>query len=267
MVWDYKKMSKIIKGAKWNFPRFEQRSPAFSASQSPPPSLSPPPFLLLLPPLSCHPARFTTSREDSKIFNPSISLFLSVVSRDDDTTTPPSGSLHLHLFMRPLPPWLPPQSRCFQLLRFWFRRAYAMSFEGGEPQEPQSPTGRRIRDFEFRNSLPRVRSASLSSAAPETVAKSAAASSTSRFRDDAQPTVKIVKGEFGYVLEDVPHLTDYLPELPVSSPSPTLWLNYDFFFLIWILGFWEACPAMCCWGCLAIINEIKSNRKRDFSQV
>ncbi|KAG6492999.1 ATP-dependent 6-phosphofructokinase 6-like [Zingiber officinale] len=94
-----------------------------------------------------------------------------------------------------------------------------MSSGGGEPQEPQSPTGRRIRDFEFRNSLPRVRSASFSSAAPETVAKSSAASSTSRFGSYAQATVKIVKGEFGYVLEDVPHLTDYLPDLP-TYPNP-----------------------------------------------
>ncbi|KAG6527259.1 hypothetical protein ZIOFF_009354 [Zingiber officinale] len=30
-------------------------------------------------------------------------------------------------------------------------------------------------------------------------------------------TLKIVKGEFGYVLEDVPHLTDYLPDLPTYS--------------------------------------------------
>lgn len=27
---------------------------------------------------------------------------------------------------------------------------------------------------------------------------------------------KIVTGDVGYVLEDVPHLTDYLPDLPVS---------------------------------------------------
>lgn len=27
---------------------------------------------------------------------------------------------------------------------------------------------------------------------------------------------KIVTGDAGYVLEDVPHLTDYLPDLPVS---------------------------------------------------
>jgi hypothetical protein len=27
---------------------------------------------------------------------------------------------------------------------------------------------------------------------------------------------KIVTGEAGYVLEDVPHLTDYIPDLPVT---------------------------------------------------
>jgi 6-phosphofructokinase 1 len=29
--------------------------------------------------------------------------------------------------------------------------------------------------------------------------------------------VKISEGRFGYVLDDVPHLTDYLPDLPVSA--------------------------------------------------
>jgi 6-phosphofructokinase 1 len=29
--------------------------------------------------------------------------------------------------------------------------------------------------------------------------------------------VKISEGNFGYVLDDVPHLTDYLPDLPVSA--------------------------------------------------
>lgn len=27
--------------------------------------------------------------------------------------------------------------------------------------------------------------------------------------------MKVEKGEYGYVLEDVPHLTDYIPDLPV----------------------------------------------------
>lgn len=36
--------------------------------------------------------------------------------------------------------------------------------------------------------------------------------------------VKISEGDFGYVLDDVPHFTDYLPDIPVSdgtrSPRP-----------------------------------------------
>ena len=34
--------------------------------------------------------------------------------------------------------------------------------------------------------------------------------------------VKISEGDFGYVLDDVPHFADYLPDLPVSAPSPLL---------------------------------------------
>ena len=37
--------------------------------------------------------------------------------------------------------------------------------------------------------------------------------------------VKISEGDFGYVLDDVPHLTDYLPNIPVSTdtdPHPPL---------------------------------------------
>jgi len=29
---------------------------------------------------------------------------------------------------------------------------------------------------------------------------------------------KIVRGSAGYILEDVPHLTDYIPDLPVCPP-------------------------------------------------
>ncbi|CAL9195508.1 unnamed protein product [Musa hybrid cultivar] len=36
---------------------------------------------------------------------------------------------------------------------------------------------------------------------------------------EGKTTPKIVRGEGGYVLEDVPHLIDYLPDLPVSSLS------------------------------------------------
>ncbi|KAJ0964674.1 hypothetical protein J5N97_025812 [Dioscorea zingiberensis] len=36
---------------------------------------------------------------------------------------------------------------------------------------------------------------------------------------DGRPNTKIVHGEAGYVLEDVPHLTDYIPDLP-TYPNP-----------------------------------------------
>jgi hypothetical protein len=35
---------------------------------------------------------------------------------------------------------------------------------------------------------------------------------------------KLVGGDAGYVLEDVPHLTDYLPQLPVRAPLPPILL-------------------------------------------
>lgn len=44
--------------------------------------------------------------------------------------------------------------------------------------------------------------------------------------------LKIVTGDAGYVLEDVPHLTDYLPDLPVTFFSLSN-------FLISLFGFWE----------------------------
>lgn len=31
--------------------------------------------------------------------------------------------------------------------------------------------------------------------------------------------VKIVHGDAGYVLEDVPHMSDYIPDLPVRFPQ------------------------------------------------
>jgi 6-phosphofructokinase 1 len=34
--------------------------------------------------------------------------------------------------------------------------------------------------------------------------------------------VKISEGDFGYVLDDVPHFTDYLPDLPVSAGTGPL---------------------------------------------
>lgn len=42
--------------------------------------------------------------------------------------------------------------------------------------------------------------------------------------------MKVEKGEYGYVLEDVPHLSDYIPDLPVSI-SPLLGM----FCLIWYI--------------------------------
>ena len=49
--------------------------------------------------------------------------------------------------------------------------------------------------------------------------------------------MKVIQGEAGYVLEDVPHLTDYLPDLPVSV-SPSFFfssLNSTFYLFIYIL--------------------------------
>ena len=40
---------------------------------------------------------------------------------------------------------------------------------------------------------------------------------------------KIVHGDSGYVLEDVPHLSDYIFDLPVCSFSNPIW--FFFFFL------------------------------------
>ena len=37
---------------------------------------------------------------------------------------------------------------------------------------------------------------------------------------DGAAAVKLVSGEAGYVLEDVPHVSDYLPDLPVSAAVP-----------------------------------------------
>nr|AIE47275.1 phosphofructokinase [Hevea brasiliensis] len=46
---------------------------------------------------------------------------------------------------------------------------------------------------------------------------SASAFSTIGFSRAAMSNPKIVNGDYGYVLEDVPHLTDYLPDLPTYS--------------------------------------------------
>ncbi|WOK97906.1 hypothetical protein Cni_G06614 [Canna indica] len=85
-----------------------------------------------------------------------------------------------------------------------------------EPHEPQSPTGRQILDFELRNSIPRLPAPFSSSS---TALHLAPGSASNMSATDAETTVKIVKGEFGYVLEDVPHLIDYIPDLP-TYPNP-----------------------------------------------
>ena len=36
---------------------------------------------------------------------------------------------------------------------------------------------------------------------------------------DGAAAVKLESGEAGYVLEDVPHVSDYLPDLPVSAAA------------------------------------------------
>ncbi|XP_042518609.1 ATP-dependent 6-phosphofructokinase 3-like [Macadamia integrifolia] len=43
--------------------------------------------------------------------------------------------------------------------------------------------------------------------------------SSMEFPSKSEPERKIVTGDYGYVLEDVPHLTDYLPHLP-NYPNP-----------------------------------------------
>ncbi|RRT39312.1 hypothetical protein BHE74_00058244, partial [Ensete ventricosum] len=55
-----------------------------------------------------------------------------------------------------------------------------------------------------------------------------------RMGSEGKTTPKMIRGEAGYVLEDVPHLIDYLPDLPVSSLSRGF-LGPSFF---WGLG-WE----------------------------
>lgn len=44
---------------------------------------------------------------------------------------------------------------------------------------------------------------------------------------EEEKMMKVEKGEYGYVLEDVPHLTDYIPDLPVSIP-PSIFVHLGF---------------------------------------
>lgn len=40
--------------------------------------------------------------------------------------------------------------------------------------------------------------------------------------------MKIVPGDVGYVLEDVPHLSDFIPDLPVSFSVLSFFLSFFF---------------------------------------
>lgn len=70
-----------------------------------------------------------------------------------------------------------------------------------------SPNSRRL--FDFQNSLTCIKVTPPFRDYPKL-------RSPSRMGLQAKPDFKIVEGEYGYILEDVPHLTDYLPDLPVS---------------------------------------------------
>ena len=51
--------------------------------------------------------------------------------------------------------------------------------------------------------------------------------------ENSQTNMKVIQGEAGYVLEDVPHLTDYLPDLPVSV-SPSFFFFFSEFYFLFI---------------------------------
>lgn len=59
----------------------------------------------------------------------------------------------------------------------------------------------------------------------------AAANSNSNSNGNSKP--KIVTGSAGYVLEDVPHLTDYIPHLPVRPLFSYFIIQLFFFFFFW----------------------------------
>lgn len=42
---------------------------------------------------------------------------------------------------------------------------------------------------------------------------------------DNDSEMKVSTGDAGYILEDVPHLTDYIPDLPVLSLSHSTYLR------------------------------------------
>ncbi|KAG6477486.1 hypothetical protein ZIOFF_066753 [Zingiber officinale] len=85
----------------------------------------------------------------------------------------------------------------------------------GDPQraaveaEQDSPTWRQLSDFSATVGGKRFPSpASYANLRPRSVGDMATLAPSEK---------KIVEGEFGYVLEDVPHFTDYLPDLPTYS--------------------------------------------------
>lgn len=43
---------------------------------------------------------------------------------------------------------------------------------------------------------------------------------------------KIVTGDFGYTLEDVPHLSDYIPDLPVRIISLSMYIHYNIYICV-----------------------------------
>ena len=55
--------------------------------------------------------------------------------------------------------------------------------------------------------------------------------SISNSNSNSSSKPKIVTGSAGYVLEDVPHLTDYIPHLPVRPLFSSFIIQLFFFFL------------------------------------
>lgn len=75
--------------------------------------------------------------------------------------------------------------------------------------------------------------------------------------DSGESQMKIVNGEAGYVLEDVPHLTDHIPDLPVNAPlslsSPATLYSY------WIRI--SQCTRAVCVSMFLLSNRSRTKRK------
>lgn len=52
--------------------------------------------------------------------------------------------------------------------------------------------------------------------------------------NDISTQMKVETGDAGYVLEDVPHLTDYIPNLPVTSH---FLLFFCYICILYFIGF------------------------------